>query len=138
MHAGIKFIPLRTPGGELIPGSGLFVKIKKEVSRVTIGNKNSGHDLNARQEITKRHLISRQVGFDFEDGAGNATEVDEEGDINEKEDFEVNRSPGKLEGRDSIQRHFSSPALLEHPGVLFNKNNNLTISVEVHEDITAI
>ena len=28
-HSGIKFIPLRTPGGELILESGLFVKIKK-------------------------------------------------------------------------------------------------------------
>lgn len=27
---GIKYIPLRTPGGELIPESGLFLKIKKE------------------------------------------------------------------------------------------------------------
>ena len=28
--AGIKYIPLRTPGGELIPESGLFLRIKKE------------------------------------------------------------------------------------------------------------
>ena len=29
---GVKFIPLRTSGGELIQGSGLFVKISKETS----------------------------------------------------------------------------------------------------------
>ena len=30
LFPGIKFIPLRTPGGELIPESGLFVQIKKK------------------------------------------------------------------------------------------------------------
>ena len=34
IDVGIKFIPLRTPGGELIPGSGLFVQIKKIVISV--------------------------------------------------------------------------------------------------------
>ena len=32
---GIKYVPLRTPGGELIPESGLFLRIKKEDSRRT-------------------------------------------------------------------------------------------------------
>ena len=29
-NAGLKYIPLRTPGGELIHQSGLFVRIRKE------------------------------------------------------------------------------------------------------------
>ncbi len=29
IHTGVKFIPMRTSGGELIPEAGLFVKIKK-------------------------------------------------------------------------------------------------------------
>ena len=32
---GIKFIPLRTPGGEPIPESGLFVQIKRKLSSLT-------------------------------------------------------------------------------------------------------
>ena len=34
VYPGIKFIPLRTSGGELIPESGLFVRIKKKEERI--------------------------------------------------------------------------------------------------------
>ena len=34
LYPGIKFIPLRTSGGELIPESGLFVRIKKKEERI--------------------------------------------------------------------------------------------------------
>ena len=35
--SGVKFVPLRTSGGELIQGSGLFVKITKETSISAVG-----------------------------------------------------------------------------------------------------
>ena len=47
LHPGIKFIPLRTSGGELIPDSGLFVRIKKTEEGV-------GHQRTHRSSHLKR------------------------------------------------------------------------------------
>ena len=66
---GIKFIPLRTPGGELIPGSGLFVKIKKAAAAVESESDMSGRSL--------RGKMSRQNALDHQDGNDHAKEEKE-------------------------------------------------------------
>ena len=63
MIAGIKFIPLRTPGGELIPGSGLFMQIKKTAVATNTADMSSG-----------RGKINRQDAIDLQDVGDHAKE----------------------------------------------------------------
>ena len=73
MTIGIKFIPLRTPGGELIPGSGLFVQIKKTAT-ATIP------EMSGRRVKNVCH-ISRQEAIDLEDGDDHTILKDQEREI---------------------------------------------------------
>ena len=66
MTAGIKFIPLRTPGGELIPGSGLFVQIKKTAVATNTADMSGG-----------RGKMNRQDAIDLQDDDDHAKEEKE-------------------------------------------------------------
>ena len=78
MIVGIKFIALRTPGGELIPGSGLFVQIKKTAAEM------SG----------RRGQINRQEAVDLKDGTV---------DSNIKEEIRESSTDGRKTDRENEQ-----------------------------------
>jgi hypothetical protein len=131
MYVGIKFIPLRTPGGELIPGSGLFVQIKKTVVSVP---KTSDRDA---QEPTQDQQI-------YVDGEEIATVVDiedksccsDEDTTSTEESFElesetsyycVERMAKREEERRPTRRRFSTPASL-----MYTTNGNFKGSVQLN------
>ena len=142
MSVGIKFIPLRTPGGELIPGSGLFVKTKKAAA-ATGSTESEASDKEAAAEVKSKphiHQIRRQEAIEH----GTIRDVakvgvkyggrNEEGDKAERDDNE-----DKFNSEDPIasyERRFTSPASLESsPGDLFKEydSSKLTVVAEVHE-----
>ena len=90
LYAGIKFVPLRIPGGELIPGSGLFVKVKKFTESK---EKTSGEVQNENvHRPPVRRRICRQVSFNLDDGSiedfKSITKEEEERDDNSEADDE--------------------------------------------------
>ena len=114
-HAGIKFIPLRTPGGELIPGSGLFVKIKKK--EATEPASETAQPTSSRQSSNR---MKRQEAIEV---------INDEG-TTEKDDT-VNSSLQNDGSQEIAQRRFTIPALLDTCPVLRDK---VTIVAEVHEN----
>ena len=144
--AGMKFIPLRTPGGELIPGSGLFVKIKKKA----IGTDETSDDSRAHETLFPSvHQLRRQVPSDLEKSFTDDSKDDtrEEGisqdessinDTMESFNDEDSNNGGDLDGQDmSCRSHrFSYPTLLGYSGFLSKETQQLTVIAEVHEDAT--
>lgn len=146
IYVGIKFIPLRTPGGELIPGSGLFVKIKKFTKSK---EKTSGEvqDKNTHPPPVQRH-ICRQVSFNLDDGviedfksitkeeeSDNSQEDSEDSkvDKNEIEDIETPDRPRLSSCPASFQSR-SKESIRE-----FSSHQNprlLSVIAEVHADET--
>ncbi len=90
VHTGIKFVPLRTPGGELIQESGLFVYIKKS----------HGAGL-----TTRKYPLQHQGTLDesWEVWSSEKGERNEEG---EEEEIDVLESlvPGAVRRRGNLQR----------------------------------
>ena len=143
MTVGIKFIPLRTPGGELIPGSGLFVKIKKAAA-ATGSTESEASDREAAAEVpSKPHMrqIRRQEAFEH----GTIRDVVKvgvkHGERNEEDDkAERDDNEDKFDSEDptaSYKRRFTSPASLESsPGDPFKEydSSKLTVMAEVHEN----
>ena len=168
MHTGIKFIPLRTPGGELIPGSGLFVRIKKAATAVaptkTVGESTSGEV----QEAPRIRRISRpkkQLSFNLDDGIFEEIEEEEgRSELNDgidevpyfsesDEDNDTNTASADdtIDNRavPRLLRRFSSPALLDNQCFLKRQPDHeycssdeqggqLTAIAEVYEDAVGI
>ena len=88
-HPGIKFIPLRTSGGELIPDSGLFVRIKK--MEESIGH-HSGH---RSSQLKRQEKVSMDEGG--EDSGGRWAEG-----------IDVTQSIPPSRGKVSPRRHDSA------------------------------
>ena len=136
--AGIKFIPLRTPGGELIPGSGLFVQIKKTAT-ANASEASDREAAKAKEGLSNLHVrqISRQEAIEREtiNDESNVTVKDGESDKAENSDME-----GKFDSEDQeasyYKRRFTSPAVLEGSGDLFEEydSSKLTVMAEVHEN----
>ena len=113
--AGIKFIPLRTPGGELIPGSGLFVQIKKTVVPVP-----ETSDRDDQETILDQQIGDEEIAVvDIED---NSCCADEE-TISTEESFELEtaanyynceRMAKREEQLRPTRRRFSTPAALTY------------------------
>ena len=60
---GIKFIPLRTPGGELIPESGLFVQIKKKkLSSLTQQPEEDSPQVNGSETLNRADSTEQYFG----------------------------------------------------------------------------
>lgn len=144
-YAGIKFIPLRTPGGELIPGSGLFVKIKNESK-----DKTSGEVQNEKLHPPPvQRRISRQVSFNLDDGViedpKHVTKEEEERYDNSEaddEDSEADKDEIKDKERPDRPRLSSCPASFQsnsEESIEFSSNQNarlLATVAEVHADAT--
>ena len=139
INVGIKFIPLRTPGGELIPGSGLFVQIKKTVaftgSTEPEASNREAVEVSSKPQVRR---ISRQEAIDNEHGTiRNASKKQNEDD----DKVESSGVGGKFDNEDptaSYKRRFTSPASLEsNPGDPFKEydSSKLTVVAEVHENI---
>ena len=115
---GMKFIPLRTPGGELIPGSGLFIKVMKVLARSTV--KQAGNSVADHEQEPPSHKLNRETPI-FIIESNNETiddenykdDADTEGiDLSQKrEGHEV--VDGGLENTSDTQR-LSCPALVGH------------------------
>ena len=111
MYSGIKFIPMRTPGGELIPGSGLFVRIKK--------------------------AAATSSDFSLEDGNTDAAKTEEESKKNnevesgDNEEVKVDDKGQKV----SQIRRFSSPARFECLTDV-STSTQLTVIAEMCADTT--
>eukprot|EP00731_Ephydatia_muelleri_P028757 Em0020g401a len=60
---GVKFVPLRTSGGELIQGSGLFVKITKETSISAVGVSSAApvKQLRSRPHLTHQANVEESL-----------------------------------------------------------------------------
>lgn len=120
---------MRTPGGELIPGSGLFVKIRKAATAVpeaAIENTSCDaleilHPPRARKISKQKKQVSfnlDDVVFDDEDtneeGLGVCSEVDEMDIFGDSdEDVEVADCTVKVPEKPVLPRRFSSPAFFE-------------------------
>lgn len=115
MHAGMKFIPLRTPGGELIPGSGLFVKIRKAdaVSGCTTDLEADEHGGTTERPRLFPLQLYRQV-FDIEIGNSTKATAKEEAE-NDEAEGESRESKRRIdEGfQHASYRRFTSPATLD-------------------------
>ena len=61
--SGVKFVPLRTSGGELIQGSGLFVKITKETSISAAGVSSAApvKQLRSRPHLTHQANVEESL-----------------------------------------------------------------------------
>jgi hypothetical protein len=143
VNIGIKFIPLRTPGGELIPGSGLFVQIKKTAGATEpeTSSRNAA-DLEDTLSKSQGRRISRQQAIDTERGTiRDITKVAVKyGERNEEND-ESDEREEKFDSEDptaSYKRRFTSPASLESsPGDPFKEydsRSKLIVVAEVHEN----
>ena len=141
LSAGIKFIPLRTPGGELIPGSGLFVQIKKTAAATPGSTESEARDREAVEDIPSKsqvRRISRQEAIDIERGTIRdvAKVALKHGERNEERDKA--ESDEREEPTASYKRRFTSPASLESsPGDPFKEydtSSKLTVVAEVHEN----
>lgn len=122
--SGIKFIPLRTPGGEHIPGSGLFVKIKKNIST------------NVKDEcgnLTKKTLKTpRQEALDNDTTSAFRDETVaslEESNSNLQEVNSPDVSPLA-----ASNRRFTSPAILEDCNKPLDAASKLTVIAQVHKN----
>ena len=148
---GIKFIPLRTPGGELIPGSGLFVKIKKTAAATTTGARTEQSEVNDRKAAedalseSQGRRISRQEAFDIERGTiRDTTKVAMKYGAERKEAWNDNADEReeKFDSEDptaSYKRRFTSPAVLEsspadNPFKEYDSSSKLVVVAEVHEN----
>ena len=134
MCAGLKFIPLRTPGGELIPGSGLFVKIKKATAATT---EETPRESGEAKETPPLHMrkISRQDTIDLDGEDAEETKDDTLEDEREEES-ETEGGEDDSESRPDILRRFSSPASIEcTTGLFFQDGSELTTIAEVYEDL---
>ena len=131
LSVGTKFIPLRTPGGELVPGSGLFVQIKKTATpgstELEARNIEAVESVPSKSQVRR---ISRQEAIDIERGTIRDVAKVEEGNKAESGERE--------EPTASYERRFTSPASLESsPGDPFKEydaSSKLTVVVEVHEN----
>ena len=122
MTIGIKFIPLRTPGGELIPGSGLFVKIKKTAA-TTSTTEMSG----------RRGKISRQDALDHNNGDDYTKEERESCAAERRTDVEREQRRQKLIIVNSQAVESSLSTSTVDPS-LNTSNPQQTVTVEVHRD----
>ena len=153
---GIKFIPLRTPGGELIPGSGLFVQIKKTAAATTTGaqaeqpeasNRKAAEDVLSKSQDRR---ISRQEAIDTERGTiRDATKVAVKYGAERNEAWNDNADESLSGEREetfdsedptaSYKRRFTSPAALEsspagNPFKEYDSSSKLIVVAEVHEN----
>lgn len=140
VYAGIKFIPLRTPGGDFIPGSGLFVRIKKTAA----ATKREATERETTKAVPATHRVSRQDAVDIgsratvRDAAAKVN-VTEDGEDDEKGGYE-DESFGSEDKTVSYKRRFSSPTSLEGSGDPFkdyhdSSNSKLAAAAEVHETL---
>ena len=124
MTIGIKFIPLRTPGGELIPGSGLFVKIKKTAA-TTSTTEMSG----------RRGKISRQDALDHNNGDDYTKEERESCAAERRTDVESLREQRRqkliIVNSQAVESSLSTSTV--DPS-LNTSNPQQTVTVEVHRD----
>ena len=133
LSVGMKFIPLRTPGGELVPGSGLFVRIKKTATPQAGSTELEARNREAVESVPSKsqvRRISRQEAIDIERGTIR--------DVAKVEESDKAESGEKEEPTASYKRRFTSPASLESsPGDPFKEydaSSKLTVVVEVHEN----
>lgn len=121
---GIKFIPLRTPGGEIIPGSGLFVKIKKTVAA----------EPSARED-TKKTSLDEQVGDEeiaVADIEHRSYYTDEDTILSCEDSFESETK--REEQLRPTRRRYSTPASLMYTSGHSKGCMHLNIIAEVNED----
>ena len=129
---GIKFIPLRTPGGELIPGSGLFVQIKKttessapKVSDREVRETSQHQQIGGQEiEIVAADIENRSIDDD--------TLLTEESF--ESESSYCERRVNFKEDGSSRRRCSSSPSSLKYTDGHFRGSMQLKVIAEVNED----
>ena len=150
---GMKFIPLRTPGGELIPGSGLFVRIKKKTIAAQVetndGNGVCDVSLSSTHQIDCRQVSNYlEDGFtddskdDTKDSEGTLQDgscVSESAESHDQFAVEVGKNAADVEECQNMYyrpRRFSSSALLQcTQGVLsFKESQQLTAIAEVYTE----
>ena len=130
VDAGIKFIPLRTPGGELIPGSGLFVQIKKMVLSVPEPKRD------IRETTQDQQICGKEIAVvDIED---KSYCTDEDTALTE-DSFELEADANYCERNGQqlrpTRRRFSTPASLTYAtNSHFKGSVQLNIIAEVNDD----
>ena len=131
MIVGIKFIPLRTPGGELIPGSGLFVQIKKTVTVLSLPKTTDGDvwEITQDQRIGGQETTTEDKSYC----------TDEETTLTE-DSFEMEtanhheRIAKREEELRSTRRRFSTPASVTCTNGHFKQSVRLNVIAEVNDD----
>ena len=132
--AGIKFIPLRTPGGELIPGSGLFVQIKKTV--VSVPDRS---DKDVQETVLAQQIGSEEIAVmaDIEDKS--SVYCSDEDTILPEDSFESKTAADYYCERREQQltparRRFSTPAALTYTtNGHFKGSMQLNVIAEVND-----
>ena len=125
---GIKFIPLRTPGGELIPGSGLFVQIKKIVISVP---KTSDRDV---QKITQDQQIGSKE-IDVIEGEDKSYCTDEDTILTEVScELETANYCERITRREERPTRVSATASLMYTNGHFKGSVQLNVIAEVNDD----
>ena len=119
IDVGIKFIPLRTPGGELIPGSGLFVQIKKIIISVPQTSDRGVQEITPDQQIGSEEIAV----VDSEDKSYCADELTEVSC-----DLETANCCERMPTRVSV------PASLMYTNSHFKGSVQLNVIAEVNDD----
>ena len=136
--AGIKFIPLRTPGGELIPGSGLFVQIKKTSGSAT-SNTTGSSDCDDQETLVHQEDVLGEeivvVDVEEESAEDEDRTLTEENFEPESDDYWSTVHEEEEQTR-SRRRRFSIPASLKYTDAHhFNKESmQLDVIAEVLVD----
>ena len=133
-HVGIKFIPMRTSGGELIPESGVFVKISKvEVEEV----QTSLRSARLRQQSATANYESDNplILSTIKEGDEELTEVPEGVDV--LQSINLLEFQPRSKSPSNPTRPVSSPPLLESASehIEREKDRNqlvVTVDIEVH------
>ena len=121
---GIKFIPLRTPGGEIIPGSGLFVKIKKTEVKESAAEDEAGESKTAKESTRRLIQLGKQETVDFDDhslGESEAGALDDD-----------------LTQEGALDNDLTQEGELDTPGNAFEAGNYDTLLIEEEEDLPPV
>lgn len=152
-HLGIKFITLRTPGGEIIPGSGLFVKIKKVEHSTTFSestekssdnpeatSSGSSRSINSARDNPKD--LHRPVRLDKDATVTDRDERDETYDSSELDSCDGEQSKSCVDDEHAsdvfVTQQISNSPLFEATCSAFRLRDGVRLSaiVEVHEQLS--
>ena len=112
LNSGIKFVPMRTNGGELLPESGLFVRIKKIVgSRTPPTSPNSG-GVKSSLQLPVNPMSSLPSNATYFRSRFAATH-DEEMNLDDGQVLEALDVVSDSETSETSQRRVSSPAVMK-------------------------